>query len=138
MFLDYSCTQKGYRCYDPSNGRVYISADVTFFEDQSYYSLSSNNESVSLVLPIPVPLIVSSDEPCSTTTNSSSLDRFTGQTYQRRPHAPATMAPTPPVDAISSDPTPNLDLPIAQRKGTRSCVGRPLDWFVSYTGLSKS
>lgn len=37
MFLGYSTTQKGYKCYDPSNNRTFVSHDVKFLEDQGYY-----------------------------------------------------------------------------------------------------
>jgi transposase InsO family protein len=31
IFLGYSCTQKGYRCFSPESRQYYISANVTFF-----------------------------------------------------------------------------------------------------------
>ena len=37
VFIGYSRTQKGYRCYDPQTRRQVISADVTFFEHTPYY-----------------------------------------------------------------------------------------------------
>ncbi|KAG7536932.1 Integrase catalytic core [Arabidopsis suecica] len=37
MFLGYSTTQKGYKCYDPVNNRTYVSRDVKFLEDQGYH-----------------------------------------------------------------------------------------------------
>ncbi|KAG7556889.1 Reverse transcriptase RNA-dependent DNA polymerase [Arabidopsis suecica] len=37
MFLGYSTTQKGYKCYDPANSRTYVSRDVKFLEDQGYH-----------------------------------------------------------------------------------------------------
>ena len=37
VFIGYSATQKGYRCYCPHNKRIYISRDVTFFEDTPFF-----------------------------------------------------------------------------------------------------
>ncbi|KAG7594092.1 Integrase catalytic core [Arabidopsis thaliana x Arabidopsis arenosa] len=36
MFLGYSTTQKGYKCYDPTSNRTFVSRDVKFLEDQGY------------------------------------------------------------------------------------------------------
>ncbi|XP_010424606.1 PREDICTED: uncharacterized protein LOC104709740 [Camelina sativa] len=38
MFIGYSTTQKGYKCYDPAHGRMYVSRDVKFLETQGYYA----------------------------------------------------------------------------------------------------
>ena len=38
IFLGYSSNQKGYKCYSPITKRFYNSMDVTFFEQQPYYS----------------------------------------------------------------------------------------------------
>ena len=41
IFLGYSSTQKGYKCYNPSSRKFYISADVTFTENKPFFSKSS-------------------------------------------------------------------------------------------------
>ena len=38
IFLGYSHTQKGYRCYSPPLRKHFVSADMTLFEDVPYYS----------------------------------------------------------------------------------------------------
>ena len=37
MFMGYSITQKGYKCYDPVTRRVLVSRDVKFIESRGYY-----------------------------------------------------------------------------------------------------
>ena len=55
IFLGYSCLQRGYRCYSPDISRYFISTDVTFFEDSSFFS-SAARPSVPDVLSIPLVL----------------------------------------------------------------------------------
>ena len=38
IFLGYSRTQKGYRCYSHESRRYFVSADVTFFESTLFFS----------------------------------------------------------------------------------------------------
>ncbi|XP_052625897.1 uncharacterized protein LOC128132928 [Lactuca sativa] len=37
IFLGYSSTQKGYKCYHPSSRKTYVSKHVTFLENQGFY-----------------------------------------------------------------------------------------------------
>lgn len=43
IFLGYSPNQHGYKCYSPSTKKFYHSMDVSFFEDQPYYSKNENS-----------------------------------------------------------------------------------------------
>jgi hypothetical protein len=38
VFVGYSLTQKGYKCYHPPSKKFYVSADVTFNEQESYFT----------------------------------------------------------------------------------------------------
>ena len=58
VFLGYSRLQSGYRCYATVTNRYFISADVTFFEDSSFFSTVkrphvSDVLHVPLILPFP-------------------------------------------------------------------------------------
>ncbi|KAL0641351.1 hypothetical protein Bca4012_102606 [Brassica carinata] len=44
MFIGYSTTQKGYKCYDPDTRRVLISRDVKFIEARGYYEERNQEE----------------------------------------------------------------------------------------------
>lgn len=41
LFLGYSSTQKGYKCYSPSLKKTFITMDVTFFEKEPFFSKTS-------------------------------------------------------------------------------------------------
>ena len=42
MFVGYKGHQKGYKCYHPPTTKYYVTMDVTFFEDMSYYTSSDS------------------------------------------------------------------------------------------------
>lgn len=43
IFLGYSGTQKGYKCYCPSNRKMYVTMDVVFREEDAYYNKSDQS-----------------------------------------------------------------------------------------------
>lgn len=49
VFVGYSPTQNGYRCWYPSERRFFVSMDVTFREYESYYE-PSNDTGITLCL----------------------------------------------------------------------------------------
>ena len=49
VFLGYSSTQKGYKCYNPSAKKFYISADITFTENKPFFPKSSLQGDISMM-----------------------------------------------------------------------------------------
>ena len=49
VFLGYSSTQKGYKCYNPSARKYYISTDVTFTENKPLFHKSSLQGEISMM-----------------------------------------------------------------------------------------
>ncbi|CAM8996453.1 unnamed protein product [Rhodiola kirilowii] len=139
IFLGYSRVQKGYRCYSPDLQRYVVSADVVFSErtpfsspaprqgepddDFLLYMFPTHTTPPAHVPPLVRPPII--------------------HTYFRRPRPEVTVIsdvqPTTSDAPISSSSDPPLsdDLPIALRKGTRTCT-YPISSFVSYDRLSES
>ena len=134
VFLDYSRLERGYRCYSPDTNRYCISADVTFFEDSSFFSFAACSY-VPDVLSIPL-VLPSPDFP------SPPIDVVTRplQVYTRHPR-PLT-GPRVASSLISQSspapvPQPSDDLPIVIRKGTHSTSNpHPVYNFLSFHRLS--
>lgn len=45
IFVGYSASKKGYKCYDPSSKRIFVSIDVTFFETTPFFETHLQGES---------------------------------------------------------------------------------------------
>ena len=131
------------RLFSPSEGlsllfsdtyRYFISADVTFFEDSSFFS-SVVCPSAPDVLSIPL-VLPSPDFP------SPPPDVVTRplQVYTRRPHPPTRPrvdSSLMPQSSPAPVPQPSDDLPIAIRKGIRSTSNPHPDYnFLSFHSLS--
>ena len=59
MFLGYSSTQKGYKCYNPLTRKIFVSRDVVFHEDKSFYQCTTGDlqgECLTEVFPMTVVL----------------------------------------------------------------------------------
>ena len=134
VFLGYSCLQRGYQCYSPDVNCYFISANVTFFEDSSFFS-STMHPPISDVLSIP--LILPSPDFSSPPTDVVTRPL---QVYTRRPRPPTG----PLVDSSSMTPSslalvtqPPNELPIALQKGTHyTCNKHHVYNFLSFCRLS--
>ena len=134
VFLGYSRLQRGYRCYSADTNRYFISTDVIFFEDSSFFSYAvcpsaPNVLSIPLVLPspdFPSPPTVVVTRPL--------------QVYTRRPHPPTRPrvdSSLMPQSSPAPVPQPSNDLPIAIRKGTCSTSNpHPVYNFLRFHRLS--
>ncbi|KAL6323926.1 hypothetical protein AAG906_006196 [Vitis piasezkii] len=49
VFLGYSSTKKGYKCYNPLGRKFYISVDVTFIENKHFFPKSSLKGDISMM-----------------------------------------------------------------------------------------
>src|SRR4051812_19678316 len=59
IFVGYSPTHKGYRCYDPVTKRLRIAKHVSFLENLPYYSSTTPSQNVSFLQPpvsLPIPV----------------------------------------------------------------------------------
>ena len=117
VFLGYSRLQRGYRCYSPDTNRYFISADVTFFEDSSFFSSAvrpSTPDVLSIPLVLPFPDFPS--PPPDVVTRP--LQVYTCR--PRPPTGPRVDSSLMPLSSPAPVPQPSDDLPIAIRKGTCS------------------
>nr|XP_016467393.1 PREDICTED: uncharacterized protein LOC107790018 [Nicotiana tabacum] len=161
VFLGFLRTQNGYRCYSPDLQRYLMSAAVTFFETQSYFTGPGNHLDISEVLlvssfgdsvtishpssstsPAPPPIapvppsIAPVPPPIGPIPPHNPVQPSVAPpllTYHRRPHPASCPGDSHPV----SDSAPTADLsplsqPIALRKGVRFTLNPNLH----YVGLS--
>uniref|UniRef100_A0A2N9J1M4 Integrase catalytic domain-containing protein n=1 Tax=Fagus sylvatica TaxID=28930 RepID=A0A2N9J1M4_FAGSY len=151
IFLGYSTTQKGYKCYHPPSTKILVSMDVTFLEDQAYFSggdlehslqgenLQSEEKSWN-VLPTLELNSVPSSGPTLDSREQASLDQSNDQLVvpmTGNPEIVSSLEPTTLVDSHVDD----SNMPIALRKSTRTCPSiyrYPISNYVSSHRLSPS
>jgi hypothetical protein len=182
VFIGYSPTQKGYKCYDPHSRNFFVSMDVSFWETVAFFPPSTPSlqgelrqeeemfygEGEQLMYNYGEGEKEKSGEEQISAEKATHdiggddeeyihrLQRSNLKTYSRK-HGksscviplgqPQSPAPVPDSSADSSGndssliepPLDNSDnLPIALRKGVRSCTQHPISQFVSYDRLSPS
>ena len=111
VFVGYSKAQKGYRCYSPSAHRFYVSADVTLFEERTFFASPTTSDSTTdvttsevMYIPLFEPFVSTHTPPQSQV--NPEFRRY-GITYEsRQVEAPETT----PIDSNDSTPkTPATD-----------------------------
>lgn len=161
VFVGYSSTQKGYKCYHPLSKKFFVSFDVTFQENIGYFTQPYPQEEISkmenkdlFLLDLPFrPSPPLSNPSSSILIESEQVDDSTRplQVYSRRrvsdsnPTHEQELEPEPVseeevrvLDSVNNAEN-DLDLPIAVRKKKRECTGRslyPISQFVSYQNIS--
>lgn len=138
VFLGYPRNQKGYRSFSPELGRYLVSVDVTFFESTPFFPTSAH--SPSCLVPEDDFLIYTVSEKSVPATRPPITQVYSRRAPQQvvAPTSQLDSLPPPassPLDPDPSPPTSELDLPIAIRKGKRTCT-YPISSFVSYDALS--
>jgi hypothetical protein len=148
IFLGYSRTQKGYRCYSPESHRYFVSTDVTFFEFTSLFFspgqclspdlISSHEGEDSFPSPtLPIPLLSPPPQVPLASPPNPPLQVYQ-QSQDRRivSYRPDTTSSLSEVPIPSSSIPETDDLPIALRRGKRTCTQHPIAHFLSYNRAS--
>ncbi|XP_077249267.1 uncharacterized protein LOC143888733 [Tasmannia lanceolata] len=138
VFLGYSRTQKGYRCYSPQLRCKFIGADVSFFEDTPYFPASSSLPVSPPPLPLPVPVPSLTPDPVQRPFQVYNRKRFTTSVEPSCPAISSQQAG--PLPSSSDDATQvdeSLDAPIASRTCSRA-THHTISDAVSYARLSLS
>ena len=149
VFVGYSRTQKGYRVYFLDTRRYMTSADFSFYEDSSFFSPPSLSLILVAAFPPPgfPPLVVISvpylsvpPPPLSLSSPSPPFSSVQPISFapDTDPLSPNSTANSPSLVIIPQAHPNDLHLPVALRKGTRTCTHHPISYFVSYDRLSPS
>jgi len=164
VFIRYSITQKGYKCYYPSSKRFLVSKDVSFNENQSFFNKSSlqgeenntedktNNDFDDFdIFSFQIPsrqqsspiISPSCESPNITLQGETTVDRPL-QVYRRRIQPDLTLLQAQETEpeqgnelSHSSLPIPDLYQPIAIRKGRKECTKSPLYPITNFMSFQK-
>ena len=140
IFLGYSPTQKGYKCYHPTSRKLLITADVIFDEQSMFYPQTEGQ--LDSFLP-DLKHGEGSDEDQYRLTSHvreqvPTTDSISSQIKEEN-------AIRPDIEQVEDDSPPETDVPsnhgwpIAINKGVRKCTKNklyPIGNFVSYSSIS--
>ena len=130
VFLGYSRLQRGYRCYSPDTNRYFISVDVTFFEDSSFFSSVVRSSALDV---LSIPLVLPSPDFPSPPPDVVTRPLQVYTRCPRPPTGPRVDSSLMPQSSLAPVPQPSDDLPIAIRKGTCSTSNpHPVYNFLSF------
>jgi Reverse transcriptase (RNA-dependent DNA polymerase)/Integrase core domain/gag-polypeptide of LTR copia-type/GAG-pre-integrase domain len=112
VFLGYSSTKKGYKCFDPNSRRTYFSRDVVFNEHQMYYAFNQGEPIEYELFAPPIP-ITNNEQESNQQPNESRILETAAQSNELQA-APSPIheadGPRSPIEIQADD----LDGPLAQ------------------------
>ncbi|RDX95731.1 hypothetical protein CR513_21700, partial [Mucuna pruriens] len=130
VFISYPSNKNGFKCYHPLSRQVFVSMDVTFHETQSFF-VSPPLQGESYIEVEPVIELESMSEPVI-----ESLSFPTQDVQAQEVTKPSLVPQQVQLSKLKVSILKNLiedvtnDMPIALRKGKRSCVEYPISQFM--------
>ncbi|KAL8109725.1 hypothetical protein AgCh_025722 [Apium graveolens] len=117
VFLGYGVTQKGYRCFDPVSGKLYVSRHVYFLEHIPFFSVPASSHHITQEELIRIdPFHTNIEDVLTTNSNTSVSEASTSQTPTFPPDSTSTsQTPASPPASTTSKSSPEiLDSPPTQ------------------------